>query len=197
MLIKSQPLPKNAVLIPKTAKKVFSGFMFDTYQWKQKMYDGSFATFEMLRRPDTVEVLAVIDGKVLITEESQPNLSFSSYSVPGGRVEPGEDVLSAIKRETLEETGMEFKSWKMVFIEQPARKIEWFVYVFVATGLISKNKPVLDSGEKIQLKTLDLADVIQMVKTGNLFAANYLKNKILTGKISLQDILNEKDLLSA
>jgi len=35
------------------AQRVFKGIIFDVYQWKQKMFDGSQGIFEMLKRPDT------------------------------------------------------------------------------------------------------------------------------------------------
>ena len=43
-------LPAGAHLIPPEAKCVFRGKIFDVYQWPQRLYDGSTATFEMLRR---------------------------------------------------------------------------------------------------------------------------------------------------
>ena len=63
-------VPATAKLIPEEAKKVFQGEIFAVYQWPQEMFDGSFATFEMLRRADTVKILAVV------TEEEARGLSF-------------------------------------------------------------------------------------------------------------------------
>ena len=64
--VSNQPIPKHA-------KRVFKGVIFDVYQWKQKMYDGSFKTFEKIKRPDTVIVFPVLDnGKILLTKQSQP-----------------------------------------------------------------------------------------------------------------------------
>jgi ADP-ribose pyrophosphatase len=59
--------------IPKEAKLVFKGVIFDVYQWQQKMFDGSFETFEMLKRPNTVEIIATQGDKILLSHQSQPN----------------------------------------------------------------------------------------------------------------------------
>src|SRR3990167_5280393 len=64
-------VPKDAVLIPDTAKRVFRGQIFDVYQWPQKMFDNSTQTFEMLRRPDTIAVIAVVEDKILILDDEK------------------------------------------------------------------------------------------------------------------------------
>jgi ADP-ribose pyrophosphatase len=157
-------IPKNAKLVPEDSKRVFEGEIFDVYQWQQEMFDGSFETFEMLKRPDTVKVIAVKDGKVVICEEQQPNTGVF-FDVPSGRHDvESESELDAAKREVLEETGMTFANWKLVSIEQPHTKIDWFVYIFLATDFINQTGQNLDSGEKIIVhlksfeETLKLAD---------------------------------------
>src|SRR5258708_1287456 len=120
--------PKDAVLIPGSAECVFRGKIFDIYQWQQKMFDGSEATFEMLKRPDTVTVIPIADDKILAIEDEQPH-SGSRLSFPGGRVDSDEEnTLVAAKREAKEETGYEFDNWKLVNVTQPHTKLEWFIY---------------------------------------------------------------------
>ncbi len=46
--------------IPTHAHKVFSGVIFDIYQWDQELFNGKVATFEALRRSSTVMVVAVV-----------------------------------------------------------------------------------------------------------------------------------------
>ncbi|MBI2075156.1 MAG: hypothetical protein HYT82_00635 [Candidatus Harrisonbacteria bacterium] len=49
--------------------------LFDIYQWKQKMFDGSFATFEKVkRREDTVTIVPITTNKKIISvhEEQAP-----------------------------------------------------------------------------------------------------------------------------
>jgi len=142
-------LPAGATTIPAEAECVFSGIMFDVYHWPQKLFDGSTATFEMLKRPDTVQLIIIHEGKVVCQNEEQPNRPMQ-FRLPGGRVDPGEDWLTAAKRECLEETGLQCKNWKLIAARQPISKIEWFVATFVATEVESKTAPHLDPGEKIE-----------------------------------------------
>lgn len=155
-------LPAKHVLVPEPATRVFKGEIFDVYQWEQALFDGSSATFEMLKRPDTLQVFAIKDHKLVVLNEEQPSMGAALYGLPGGRHDqPRETEVEAAQRELKEETGMEFRDWRLVGVNQPYAKIEWFVYYFVATGY-EKTGPVhLDAGEKIELELLDYADVMK------------------------------------
>lgn len=57
-----------------------------------------------------VKAFIVHDGKVLVLRESEKNPNGTNphrYDIPGGRLERGEDVTTALHREVKEETGLE------------------------------------------------------------------------------------------
>ncbi len=164
-------IPKNAVLIPPEANCVFKGILFDVYQWQQEQFDGRKKTFEMLRRADTVKVIAIKDDKLVVLDQQQPNHPIY-YDIPGGMHDnPSETELQAVQRELLEEAGMTFNSWRLVVARQPMNKIEQFVYIFVATDFVSQVAPAYDSGEKISIKLVSFDEAIAL--------ANSLKNRHL------------------
>lgn len=168
-------IPNNAVLVPNKAKKVFAGHIFDVYQWPQQMFDGNVKTFEMLKRPDTVQIIAIKDGKIVVVHDEQPGREGARMHFPGGRVDE-EDAswLEAAQREMLEETGMTFSNWRLVHLEQPQQKIEWFVPFFVATGFMSQTEQSLDSdGEKIEVELRELLDLRKAVLSGEEPTLNY------------------------
>jgi 8-oxo-dGTP diphosphatase len=51
-------------------------------------------------------------GKLLLIKRHRANLGGSMWGVPAGRLEPGEDALSAMTREVTEETGLKLKDPK-------------------------------------------------------------------------------------
>ncbi|HEU5187109.1 MAG TPA: NUDIX domain-containing protein [Candidatus Saccharimonadales bacterium] len=155
-------VPKNAKTIPPQAKRVFAGQIFDVHQWPQKMFDGSTATFEMLKRPDTLIVLAIKNSKIIILEEEQPGHP-PFFGVPGGRHDmPGETELIAAQRELREETGLLFKHWKLIDVRQPQFKIDWLVYAFVAWDLEKAGEPEVHPGEKITIKEVTFAEALEL-----------------------------------
>lgn len=178
-------LPINAKLVPQEAKLVFKGIIYDTYQWEQEMFDGSHQTFEMLKRPDTVKILAVKDGKVVVLEQEQPGHE-AFFDLPGGRHDiESESELDAAKREMAEETGLTFKAWKLLDVTQPHTKIEQFVYIFLATDFEKQVETHLDVGEKITVQYLDFDTFKQLVSNPK---ARYLPKELLEKVNSIDEL---------
>lgn len=149
--------------IPEHAKMVFKGKIFEVWQWEQKMFDGSIATFERLRRPNTAQVIAVVGDKILLQEQQQPD-SKPFISTPGGRCDWGEDPLEAAKRELLEETGYVSDDWEKFREVYPVSKIEWTVYTYVARDCRKEKEPELDGGEKIQTRLATFDEFLELAE---------------------------------
>lgn len=160
-------VPMNVKLIPDQAKMVFRGKIFDVYQWPQKMFDGTTETFEMLKRADTVEIIAIKDDKIVITRQKQPRKDWY-YAFPGGRADVEEEnELVTAKRELREETGMEFRNWRLIKVVQPFAKVDWLVYTFLATDFIDQGEQELDAGEMIEVKEASFAEMVKLTKEPN------------------------------
>ena len=161
--------PRSKQPLPEHTQPVFKGVMFDVYQWKQEMFDHTTETFEKLKRQDTVTVFAVLDdGRILLTKQEQPGKE-PFIAAAGGRVERGEEILDAAKRELREETGYEadeFILWKAV---QPIGKIEWAVYIFVARKLRKVSDSSPDAGEKIEIMAVDFEEFIEIALQENFY----------------------------
>ncbi len=134
--------------IPTNAKKVFEGIIFDTYQWEQKMFDGSTETFEMLKRPHSTQVLPIIGNKILVVKEEQPNTP-EQYGLVGGQHEKNETALDAIQREMLEEVGYASEQWELWKTKNLYTRIDWTISTFIARNCKQIVEPHLDPGEKI------------------------------------------------
>lgn len=154
--------PEARKPIPDNAKCVFRGVLFDVYQWEQKMFDGSVATFEKVkRREDTVTIIPVTTDKKFVTiYEEQPG-STPFVSVPAGRMYATEDPRDAAKRELLEETGYAPKKLVLWDSLQPSGHIDWAHYIFIAHDCKKIRPQHLDAGEKIKTRVVNFSQFIR------------------------------------
>lgn len=174
--------PENKQPMPAHAKLVFKGVLHDVYQWEQQGFDGSTMVFEKLARPDTVNVIAVTEDKrILIAHQEQPGKP-PFRSLPGGRVDEGEDILAAAKRELLEESGYESSEWELLSAYQPLSKIDWAIFSFVARGAKKVADQTLDAGEKIEIEPVDFDMFLGIVLQPD-FLEQELRIQILEAKL--------------
>lgn len=173
-------VPEKSWLIPEHAKRVFKGVIFDVYQWDQEMFDGSVETFEMARRTDMVDTIAIKDGKFAVVREEQPgNPPF--YDLPGGRHDrDNESYVETAQRELLEETGMKFSQWRLVSVHQYGPKVEAFFYIYLATDFVEQLEQNLDVGEKIKVEWVTLDEYFDLHSSGQLRGYPELFNTIRT-----------------
>lgn len=162
--------------IPKHAKRVYKGIIFDVYQWQQKMFDGKYQTFEALKRPNTVEVLAEQNGKIILGRQKQPNKNWF-YSLFGGRQDRDETPLQTAKRELKEEAGFVSKDWELLNIYEPHFKIDWKIYFYVARNCQKSGKQKLDTGEQIIIKKVSFNQFMEIIDNEN-FWGDQIANDI-------------------
>ena len=167
--------------IPPEAKRVFKGVLFDVYQWEQELFDGSKTTFEKLRRGDGVNVVAILpDNRFIFCKDEQPGRK-TVRTFPGGQIDAGENPADAARRELYEETG--YVPEELVFLRafQPASKVDWCIYIFIARGCVKKGEPNPGPGERITLETLTLAELIEQALNSQFqntdFTAQFLQAK--------------------
>lgn len=179
--------PRNERRIPTEATKVFSGVVYDVYHWRQKMFDGREETFEMLRRPDTVHVIVVHDDKIMAITDTQPGRT-PQFKLPGGRHDVAtETELDCAKREVYEETGLRCASWKLLHAVQPAPKIDYAVYTFVASNVTAQDAPQADAGgEIIKLHPISFKQAKEIAAKGD---NAYWPNDIFRSAQSINELL--------
>lgn len=161
--------------IPSQAKRVFKGVIFDVYQWEQEMYDGSKATFEALKRPNTILTIPIKGNKLLLSFEEQPGKP-RRYGFIGGRAEPNELPLDTAKRELLEETGMESADWELFGSYEFDGKIEWTTHLFIARNCQKIAEQKLDAGEKIDVYKCQLSEFMEKIRENERTIFNWIQD---------------------
>lgn len=179
--------------IPSIAKKVFQGEIFSIFHWEQKMYDGSTATFEALKRPGTIQIIPTADEQIYLSYEEQPTKP-RTYTLLGGRQEPNEEPLVTAKRELLEEAGFESNDWELLKTYESEGKIEWITYLFVARQCKKITEPRLDPGEKIDVKKVSFDEFLEKVSAED-FWGKIIANDILRIRLDKAKLAQFKEKL--
>ena len=166
-------LPKNKAQILKS-KLAYQGKVFSVYTEQVREPNGVEATRDVVRHSGSVVVLAVDEttnpADPLIVIERQFRHAADQYllELPAGRVEPGENVLAAAKRELIEETGYRAKKWtKLVrYYASPGFVGEW-MEIYLATGIVAGTAEPEDD-ERIEVRLLPLSQLMKMCAAGDI-----------------------------
>lgn len=149
--------------IPPNAKKVFQGILFDVYQWEQKMFDGSYSTFEKITRlPSTQLIVINKEKKLILLNEEQPGRG-KYISMPGGMVERKETPEESAKKELLEELGMKCEKIELFKEINFGDKVDWPVYYYIARNCEEIQEPQIENGEKIEKIELNFDKYVETI----------------------------------
>lgn len=148
--------------MPPSAHRVFQGLRYDVYQWRQKMFDGSFETFEKLAREDTADIFPITSGKkILVLRQSQPDLA-PFWSLPGGVIDRNELPRTGARRELLEETGYTARSLELWETFRPLARVDWTVHSYIARECLKAQPQHLDVGERIRVHEMTWSEFLKI-----------------------------------
>ena len=163
--------------IPNNAQRVFSGKIYDVYQWQQQLFDGSYTTFECLQRRPTVKVIAVVNDHITLLHEQQPGRK-PFIDIPGGRADSYQEAPEDVaRRELEEETGLVADDLTLWFVYNNSGKIDWPVYYYVA-HCVKKSQPTAEAGEHIEAQYVDFDTFLSTTQQDS-FRDFMLAHKIL------------------
>jgi len=112
------------------------------------------------------------DGKFIMTKQYKHGALQVVFEFPAGKIDEGEDVLAAAKRELREETGAEAEKMSLgpIFFEDPTNSRGQISVVF-AEGVNLKYEQALDDNEDIEIITLSNNELRKALTNGELRVA--------------------------
>jgi ADP-ribose pyrophosphatase len=130
--------------------------------------DGHTAEWDIVGSGRTVAVVAFTEDRdVILVRQFRPGPGLLLDELPGGAVDPGEEVADGAARELLEETGYVgdikvvgsswFASWSVIQR-----------YAVVATSCRRVGKPAYDDGEFCEVVTMTVAEFREHLRRGEL-----------------------------
>jgi ADP-ribose pyrophosphatase len=150
--------------IPDHAKIVLEGIRCTIYQWEQLMYDGSTRTFEVVVRPPSATIIALVGDKIALQRQTQPHREGYFICLPGGWADtPGENTEETAKRELMEETGLSSDDWELWKIAGVGGFVHWENYIFIARHCQKTGEMRLDGGEQIENGEVTLDELLTLI----------------------------------
>ena len=158
-----------------SSKVVFQGRVFNVVSDQVEEPDGVKARREIIRHPGSIVVLALDEAGsaraplLLLERQYRYAADARLWELPAGRIDPGEDHLSAAKRELLEETGFTARKWQRALsLYSSPGFLDEVMHVFLARGLV-KGKAQPEEDERIKVRFFPLKQVVKMALSGKIY----------------------------
>jgi 8-oxo-dGTP pyrophosphatase MutT (NUDIX family) len=129
--------------VRKDVCKLPDGTIINDYYWIESL-------------DNTLVVPITSQGDVVVVKQYKHGAKEVLIEFPGGVMDSGEEALAGAQRELLEETGYGDGIWTFLDAvytgptKSPAR-----THIFLAEGVISKQRQALDPAERIEVLTMD------------------------------------------
>lgn len=133
---------------------------------------GVTARRDIVRHPGSVVIMAVDETRrqprVLLIRQFRYAAGRELWELPAGRIDEGENLLAAAKRELLEETGVMARNWKraLFFYVSPGFLDETMT-IFLARTL-QRGKANPDDDEVIRSRFFSVSRAAKMVMSGSI-----------------------------
>ncbi len=156
------------------SKEVYRGKVFWVTHDTVREPGNVTATRDIVRHNGSVVVLAVdtrtdpADPGILLIRQYRHAADKFLLELPAGRIEPGEKLIPAAKRELIEETGYRAKKWSkhVTYFASPGFVAEAMNILFAEDLTLGEATPEED--EKIEIHMTPLSEVMRLIHAGKI-----------------------------
>lgn len=152
--------------------EVFSCKLFRVTEDEASDGKGFEVKRSVVRHAGSAVMLAVDErNRVLLVRQYRLPAAQYLWEIPAGKVDDGETVAQAAKRELIEETGLRAKKWKKLasFYPSPGY-VQEKMTAFLATGLTQgESRPMED--ERIETRWFTKKELTEMIRTNRIVDA--------------------------
>jgi ADP-ribose pyrophosphatase len=171
-----------------SSRTVFRGPVFRVVSERVQEPDGVRVRRDVVRHHGSIVILALEDAKpgrpprILLERQYRYAAGSRLWELPAGSLEPGENKLSAARRELLEETGYTASHWqRALFFYVSPGFLDENMQVFLARGL-KKGKAQPEEDERIALRFFPLPQAVRMALSGKIQDAKTLASLLWLDK---------------
>jgi ADP-ribose pyrophosphatase len=150
-----------------SSKVVFQGPVFSVRRDHVIEPSGVKATRDVIAHSGSVVVMPVLDdGKIVLIRQYRYAAQQYLWELVAGRIDPGENIKQAAKRELIEETGLRAKKMRQFLAFWPSPGfLEERMFTLLAEG-ITQGEAEPEEDEKIEAKAFAQPELEKMLRTG-------------------------------
>jgi ADP-ribose pyrophosphatase len=156
------------------SKEVYRGKVFWVTHDDVAEPGGVRATRDVVRHNGSVVVLAVdtatdpSDPGILLIRQYRHAANKFLLELPAGRIEPGEKLIPAAKRELIEETGYRAKRWSkhVTYYASPGFVSEAMNILFAEE--LTRGEATPEDDERIEIQMTPLSEVMRLIHDGKI-----------------------------
>lgn len=189
----AKPLKRSGSGQTLSSKTVYQGNVFWITKDQVVEPGGVKATRDVIRHNGSVVILAAdtetdpSDPGILLIRQYRHAAGKFLLELPAGRIEPGEKLIPAAKRELIEETGYRAKRWSKHtnYYASPGFLTETMT-ILLAEGL-TLGQATPEEDERIELHMTPLSEVVRLIHAGKI-----QDGKTLIGVLLYASLLHHK-----
>lgn len=152
-------------------EKIFTGKVIQLQVDDVSLPNGETSTREIIKHPGAVAVIPITkDNKIVFVEQFRKPLEKSLVEIPAGKLEEGEEPISAAIRELEEETGYTTNDLSLVtsFYTSPGFADE-LITIYITDTIEKLATPIAgDEDEFVEIIELTLDEAKQYVEDGRI-----------------------------
>jgi ADP-ribose pyrophosphatase len=183
-----------------SSKTVYQGKVFWVTRDQVEEPGGVKASRDVIRHNGSVVILAVdasrnaADPDILLIRQYRHAAGKVLVELPAGRIEPGEKLIPAAKRELIEETGYRAKKWSkhVTYYASPGFLTETMTILLAENLTLGDAAPEED--EKIEIHMTPLSKVLSMIHEGKIQDGKTLIGVLLYASLRKENVESSKSL---
>lgn len=152
-----------------SSKNVFDGVLLHVYKDDIELPNGNSAVREYIKHQGAVCVVPVTDEmEVIAVKQYRYPIGRVTIEIPAGKLDAGEEPLTAAKRELSEETGVECADIEYIGGLYPSvAYTDEIIHMYVAKNLVF-GEAHTDDDEFLNVVKIPLKDFVDMVMDGKI-----------------------------
>ena len=150
---------------------VFTGRIFEVHVDRVRLPHGREVRMDVVRHPGSVVLVPIPESdRVILVRQYRYAVDRWLWELPAGSLEPGEDALTAARRECHEEIGLLPGAIEEIgrFYPTPGFCDEQMIFFRLTSLAEPAAAAAHDEDESIEVKTFSLAEARQLVRQGEI-----------------------------